>query len=181
VGSFCLSQFVEDPPMQARFFVSYTLLISTLVFSSTLPAEEEKEVIEQGKTVAFEYRLSLDDGTVVESNVDSGQPFEYVQGGGQILPALEAALEGLSENDKKSVKLAAEDAYGPVNAEAFQEVPRDRIPDEALSVGTQLSAPGYEGPIRVHEVKDDSVVLDFNHPLAGQALTFDIRVVSVAD
>jgi FKBP-type peptidyl-prolyl cis-trans isomerase 2 len=165
--------------MQARRFVSHALLtMAVAVFSSAVTAEE-KEVIEEGKTVAFEYRLSLDDGTVVESNVDSGQPFEYVQGGGQILPALEAALEGLSENDTKSVKLAAEDAYGTVNPEAFQEVPRDRIPGEALTVGTQLSAPGYEGPIRVHEVKDETVVLDFNHPLAGQALTFDIRVVSI--
>lgn len=166
--------------MQARLLFP---LMSTcaILFASAVPAEEEKEVIEQGKTVAFEYRLSLEDGTVVESNVDSGQPFEYVQGGGQILPALEAALEGLGENDEKSVKLTAEDAYGPVNPEAFQEVPRDRIPEEAQSVGTQLSAPGYEGPIRVHEVKNETVVLDFNHPLAGQALTFDIRVVSVAE
>lgn len=168
--------------MQAKKVMRHapSILAVTMIFSSTgLAQEEEKEVIEQGKTVAFEYRLSLDDGTVVETNIDSGQPFEYVQGAGQILPALEAALDGMAEDERKSVKLAAEDAYGPVNPEAFQEIPRDRIADEGLVVGAQLSAPGYEGPIRVHEIRDETVVLDFNHPLAGQALTFDIHVLSV--
>jgi FKBP-type peptidyl-prolyl cis-trans isomerase 2 len=158
--------------------VLLTLCIAT-VSCAVLAQQETSEVIENGKMVEFEYRLSLEDGTVVESNFDEGEPIQYVQGGGQILAALESALEGLAENDRKSVRLSAEDAYGVVNPEAFQEVPRDRIPEELLAVGAQLQAPGYDGPIRVHEIRDDIVVLDFNHPLAGQALTFDIRIVSI--
>lgn len=167
--------------MQARHRMRHALLTfaACVGFSTMGLAEEEKEVIEQGKTVAFEYRLSLEDGTVVESNIGSGQPFEYVQGGGQILPALEAALDGLAEDDTKAVELSAEDAYGPVNPEAFQEIPRDRIAEEGLVVGAELSAPGYDGPIRVHEIRDETVVLDFNHPLAGKNLTFEIHVLSV--
>lgn len=135
-------------------------------------------MIDTGKTVGFEYTLSLSDGTVVESNV-GGDAFTYVHGEQQILPALEAELAGLAVDDTKQVTLDPENAYGRVNPEAFQEVPIDRIPEDARVVGTTLSADGYDGPIRVHEVRDDAIVLDFNSPLAGKTLTFDIRVVSL--
>ncbi len=135
-------------------------------------------MIEAGKTVAFEYTLRLDDGSVVQSNKDA-EPLTYVHGESQLLPALERELEGLDVNDRKEIKLAAADAYGEVRDEAFREVPTDQIPESARRVGAQLSAQGYDGPIRVHEVRDETIVLDFNHPLAGQDLTFDIRVVSI--
>lgn len=135
-------------------------------------------MIEPGKTVAFEYTLKLEDGSVVQSNKDS-EPLTYVHGENQILPALEQQLEGLDVDDQKAVTLGPEEAYGDVRPEAFREVPTEQIPEGARREGAQLSAQGYEGPIRVHEVKDETVVLDFNHPLAGKNLTFDIRVVSV--
>lgn len=135
-------------------------------------------MIEAGRTVGFEYTLTLADGSVVQSNKDS-EPLTYVHGDNQILPALERQLEGLQVDERKEVTLAASDAYGDVRPDAFREVPSDQIPQDARRVGAQLSAQGYEGPIRVHEVKDETVVLDFNHPLAGKSLTFDIRVVSI--
>lgn len=135
-------------------------------------------MIEAGKTVAFEYTLRLDDGSVVQTNKGS-EPLTYVHGENQLLPALERELEGLDVNDRKEIRLAAADAYGEVREDAFREVPADQIPEGARRVGAQLTAQGYDGPIRVHEVKGDTVVLDFNHPLAGQDLTFDIRVVSI--
>lgn len=135
-------------------------------------------MIEAGRTVGFEYTLSLEDGSIVQSNKDA-EPLRYVHGGNQILPALERELEGLAVDDRKEVKLDASDAYGEVRPDAFREVPTEQIPEDARRVGAQLSAQGYEGPIRVHEVKNDSVVLDFNHPLAGKSLKFDIRVVSI--
>lgn len=135
-------------------------------------------MIEAGKTVGFEYTLKLDDGSVVQTNKGE-EPLKYVHGENQILPALEQQLEGLDVDEEKNVKLPAEEAYGDVKEEAFQEVPTEQIPEDARRVGAQLSAQGYNGAIRVHEVKDETVVLDFNHPLAGQDLTFDIRVVSI--
>jgi len=132
-----------------------------------------------GKTVGFEYTLKLDDGTVVESNV-GGSAFEFVTGQGQILPKLEESLSELGADDTCSVTLKPEDAYGPVNDDAFREVPIDQIPEPARKVGTQLKADGYIGMIRVHEVRNEHVVLDFNHPLAGETLTFDVRVVAVS-
>jgi FKBP-type peptidyl-prolyl cis-trans isomerase SlyD len=149
------------------------------VFSAGCAQQEVPEVIEDGKTVEFEYSLSLDDGTLIESNVGANEPVRYVHGGGQILPALEAALTGLAENERKVVKLEPEDAYGVVYSEAYREIPRDTVPEELLAVGTQLQVSGYDGPIRVHEIRDDTVVLDLNHPLAGEALNFDIRIVSI--
>ena len=118
-------------------------------------------MIEPGKTVGFEFTLKLEDGSVVQSNKGS-EPLTYVHGQNQILPALEQQLEGLQVDDEKAVKLAAEEAYGDVKEEAFQEVPTEQIPEDARRVGAQLSAQGYEGAIRVAEVKDDTVVLDFN-------------------
>lgn len=135
-------------------------------------------MIESGRTVALEYTLKLDDGSVVQTNKDS-EPLKYTQGENQILPALERELEGMEVDEQKIVELAAEDAYGDVNPEAFKEVPSEQIPEGARRVGARLSAQGYTGTIRVAEIKDDTVVLDFNHPLAGKDLTFDVRVVAI--
>jgi len=148
------------------------------VVSTTGFAQQQDAVVSAGKTVGFEYTLSLSDGTVVESNV-GGDPFTYTQGQGEILPALELALAGLAIDDTKKVTLAPADAYGEVNEAAFQEVPVDQLPEEARVVDTILGAEGYDGPIRVHEVNDEFVILDFNNPLAGKTLTFDVRIVSV--
>jgi FKBP-type peptidyl-prolyl cis-trans isomerase 2 len=153
-------------------------VLGLALLSFTVLAQEEEAVISEGTTVGFEYTLSLSDGTVVESNVD-GDAFTYVQGGQQILPALEAELLGLAVDDTKQVTLAPEDAYGPVNPEAFQEIPIDQIPEDARIVGSILGAEGYDGPIRVHEVREETILLDFNNPLAGKTLTFDIRIVSL--
>lgn len=130
----------------------------------------------------MEYTLKLDDGTVVGTNADD-EPMVYLQGGGQILPALEKALTGLAAGDQKSVKLSAEEGYGAVNPEAFREIDIAQIPEGARKVGALLFAgdaeEGSKQPIRVHEVREKTVVLDFNHPLAGKALNFDIKILSV--
>jgi len=166
-------------PMTRHFTAQRRLVGLALALLSPLGfAQPEDTVISDGKTVGFEYTLSLSDGTVVESNV-GGDAFTYTQGQGQILPALEQALLGLAIEDTKQVTLAPADAYGEVNQEAFQEIPLDQIPEEARVVGTILGAQGYDGPIRVHEVNEEFVILDFNNPLAGKTLTFDIRIVSL--
>ena len=155
-------------------------LVGVLValLSSTGFTQEEEAVVSDGKTVGFEYTLTLTDGTVVESNVGR-DTLKYTQGEGQILPALERELAGLAVDDTKQVTLAPADAYGEVDQGAFQEVPIAQVPEEARVVGTLLGAQGYDGPIRVAEIKEESVILDFNNPLAGKTLTFDIRIVSL--
>ena len=81
--------------------------------------------------------------------------------------------------EEKRVTLSAENAYGEVQEDAFREVPLDRIPPEARHVDALLTVPGRAVTIRVHEIRESTAVLDFNHPLAGQDLTFDIRIMSV--
>ena len=142
---------------------------------------EEKIVIEEGRTVSIEYTLKLDDGTVADTNV-GGDPLVYTQGNGQILPALEKNLEGMTTEDTRSVHLSAAEGYGEVNEELYREVPPEQIPEEAREIGQVLYGQGPNGQpfqVRVHEVREETIVLDFNHPLAGQALNFDIRIVAV--
>ena len=138
-------------------------------------------MIEDGNSVSIEYTLKLDDGSTVDSNVD-GDPLTYTQGSNQILPALEEALLGLEVGDSKQVDLTAEQGYGPIDPRGYQEVEADRVPEDARTVGTMLMAStpdGQQQPIRVHEVRDDMIVLDFNHPLAGEALHFDVKILDV--
>jgi FKBP-type peptidyl-prolyl cis-trans isomerase 2 len=85
-------------------------------------------------------------------------------------------------DEEKSIRLKPEDAYGPINPQGFKEVAKSDIPAAGQKVGAVLSARGTTGEdvvIRVTEVKDDTVVLDFNHPLAGKTLDFDVKVVDI--
>ncbi len=137
--------------------------------------------VEKGKTVSIEYTLTLDSGTQVDSNV-GGAPLKFTHGDPGILPVLQDALVGLSVGESKSVTLAPEQGYGEVRQEAFHEVDAGQVPADAREVGTQLTAQDSQGnqhPIRVHEVRGDKIVLDFNHPLAGETLNFQVKVLAV--
>ena len=138
-------------------------------------------MIEVGRLVSIEYTLTLDDGSTADTNVGE-EPLVYTQGGGEILDALEEALAGLDVDDEKQVRIVAEQGYGPVDPAAFDQVPLEEIPADARHVGTMLvaeDAEGNERSVRVHEVRADGVVLDMNHPLAGQALNFAVRIVAI--
>jgi FKBP-type peptidyl-prolyl cis-trans isomerase SlyD len=132
------------------------------------------------RLMSIEYTLTLDDGRTVDTNV-GGEPLIYREGGEQILPALEAQLVGVDEGQTKQVILVPAEGYGDVDPEKFHEVEIDIIPDDAREVGMMLVSEDEQGrrfPLRVHEVREDMVVLDANHPLAGQTLYFEIKVLS---
>lgn len=139
-------------------------------------------MVDVGKRVSVEYSITLEDGTVVESNVDK-DPLVYVHGENQLFPILEQALAGLKVNDTKTVILPAEDGFGAVNSDAFLEVEPEKVPEEARQVGMLLAtddpASGDEVYVRVHEVRQDKIVLDLNHPLAGKDLSFDVRIIAI--
>ena len=158
-------------------FLARMALLSVIAFATQAVAAGPS--IEKGSTVELEYTLSLrPSGEVVQSNVGDA-PIAYVHGQGMLLPALENALAGRQAEEQFELSLEAADAYGPVNGELFREYPLEQLPEEAREVGVLLSSPEYPGSIRVSEVRDDVVVLDFNHPLAGQDLDFKVRVISV--
>ncbi len=160
-----------------RSTCSMSLLGLLLLAANPVRSADDVIVVENGKQIAFFYELTVD-GEVIDSN-DGREPMVYIQGGGQILPALETELQGMKVNDKKTIKLDAANAYGEVDPAAIQQVPTEQIPEGARQAGAVLQAEGYPGPIRVVEVKDDSTTVDFNHPLAGKALTFDVTIAKI--
>lgn len=138
-------------------------------------------MIETGSQVTLHYTLTLEDGRVVDST-EGRDPLQYEHGDNRLLPAFESALEGLEAGDEKEITLAPEQAYGPVNPEAFTQVPVDAVPEDLRQVDMMLMAQDGEGnqqPVRVHEIEEEHIVLDWNHPLAGQTLYFKLRVVEV--
>lgn len=137
--------------------------------------------VEKGKKVTFHYTLTVDDQVVQSS--EGQEPMSYTHGSGQIIPGLAAEMEGMKAGEEKRVFVAAEDAYGKADTDAFQEVPKTSLPEglepqEEMMLQVRTSE-GREMPVRVSEVKQDSIVIDMNHPLAGKDLQFNVKVVSV--
>ena len=138
-------------------------------------------MIKNGTLVRFEYTLSDENGNVLQSNKGK-EPVTYTHGQNEVIPGLEKGLSGMEVNDEKSFCVEPEEGYGPVDPQAFKEVPKSDIPAAALTVGAALSARGREGEnhvIHVREVKQETVILDFNHPLAGKTLNFDVKVLDI--
>jgi FKBP-type peptidyl-prolyl cis-trans isomerase 2 len=153
--------------------------IFCLLCSPYVAAENQSKItIGAGKVVSLRYTVSLPDGEVVHSNVD-GYPLKYKQGDGKLLPALETALAGMTVGEEASVTLAPEDAYGPVDAAAFKEVPIDQVPEGVREVGAMFAVRGNRGTVRVAEINEETAVLDYNTPLAGKTLTYDIAIVAI--
>jgi peptidylprolyl isomerase len=137
--------------------------------------------IQNGSTVKLEYTLTDEKGALLDTNKDK-DPLVYTHGQGQIIPGLEKALSGLRTGDAKRVVIRPEEAYGPIRPEAFVEIPKARIPEKLQTVGAHLVAQNKDGqPLHafVKEIKEKTIVLDTNHPLAGKALTFDVKVIGV--
>jgi FKBP-type peptidyl-prolyl cis-trans isomerase SlyD len=138
-------------------------------------------MIKKGSVVSFEYTLLDDNGKTIESNKGKS-PVTYTQGQHQIIPGLEKGLSEMEVNEEKSIRLQPEEAYGQVDPKGFKEVPKADVPPEGLKVGVTLTArdpKGEDHVIRVREVKAETVVLDFNHPLAGKTLDFNVKVLGI--
>jgi len=157
-------------------------LMALLVLLAAAPAvAQPNQVIEKGSSVKIEYTLKDDRGAVLDSNAGK-EALAFTQGAQQIIPGLDKALLGMKAGDSKKVTVKPEDAYGPLDPKAQAEVPKDVLPQGAAVVGTRLLASGQDGqprPVTVKAVKDTTVLLDLNHPLAGKTLFFDVKVVSV--
>ncbi|WP_372804796.1 FKBP-type peptidyl-prolyl cis-trans isomerase [Loktanella salsilacus] len=136
----------------------------------------------QGDTVRIHYTGTLNDGTVFDSSTGR-DPLEFEVGSGMIIPGLDVAIPGMTVGDTKTVNIAADQAYGPVNDQARQAVPRADIPaDIPLEVGVQLQMQTPDGqvvPVTVADVNETEVTLDANHPLAGKTLEFEVTVVDI--
>jgi FKBP-type peptidyl-prolyl cis-trans isomerase SlyD len=136
--------------------------------------------VSNGKVISVEYTVKLEDGQVVDTNV-GGNPLTFTQGANQVIPGVESAVEGMEVGQAKQAVLSPTEGYGDADPNAFAEVPKDKLPRE-IEVGTQLhgkDASGREIRPIVSAIKDETVLLDFNHPLAGKTLHFDLKVVNI--
>ena len=143
--------------------------------------QTEPHIVAEGMVVSVAYVLTVDGEEV--SRMTAEEPMEYLHGYQEIVPGLEAALAGKKIGDTFTVTLSPAEGYGEYDAENFEEIDRGDIPfSEELEVGTDLEVEDEEGNTylaTVTEIRNDSVVLDFNHPLAGKSLTYDVEVTDI--
>lgn len=138
--------------------------------------------ISENSTVTVNYTGRLEDGSIFDSSLTEGrEPLVATLGQGQLIRGFEQGLLEMQVGDKKTVEIESVDAYGDVNEGMVQEVPKDRVPQE-VEVGHVLQTETPMGIVNfnVLEVKEETVVLDANHPLAGKKLIFDLEIVGIA-
>jgi len=139
---------------------------------------------EENSVVGIEYELTeAGKNEVLDSN-KGGAPLEFVMGKGQIIPGLEKGLVGMKEGDTADILVKAEDAYGLRDDEAIQKLPKEQFEGIELQKGMQLYGQGQQGEtiqVTVVDFDDKEVTVDFNHPLAGKDLMFNVKVVSERD
>ena len=141
------------------------------------------EKVSNGLFVSVDYKGTLQDGQVFDTS-EGRQPLEVQMGQGQLIKGFENALMGMALNEKKTFTLTPEEAYGPVDEERthtfpLADVPAGMDPQVGQTVGL-TTQDGRQIPARIVALKDEGVTVDFNHPLAGEALTFDIEVVGIS-
>ena len=138
-------------------------------------------IAENGKNVKVHYKGTLQDGTVFDSWKERNQTMDFQLGGGQLLPDFENAVVGMNVGQTKSFNIPK--AYGDINPEAIFKVPKDSFPQELnLEVGQRLGGTNENGqPIMavVRAIEDDGILMDHNHPLAGEDLNFEVELMEV--
>lgn len=137
--------------------------------------------VETNSTVTVHYTGKFEDGSIFDtSHLEGRTPLTAKLGEGALIPGFESGLIGMSVGDQKTVEIDPNMAYGEINPELIGEVTKDKVPSEVES-GHMLQTMTPNGPmnVRVVEVKEDTVILDANHPLAGKKLIFDLELISV--
>jgi len=138
--------------------------------------------VQKGDTVRVEYKGTLDDGTVFDSS-EGRDPIEFKVGSGQIIRGFDEAVIGMKKGEEKKIHLEPKEAYGENNTQLLKKIarkvlPQDREPAVGMVIGMQR-ADGRQFEARIKEVSDTEVTIDLNHPLAGKALNFAIKIVEI--
>lgn len=136
----------------------------------------------KGNSVKVHYTGKLKDGTVFDSSKDR-EPLEFTLGEGMMIAGFENAVVGMQPGDKKIAEMPVDEAYGQPREDMLIEIEKAQVPEDIKpEVGMQLSMSNAEGqpvPVKIAEVKDSTIILDANHPLAGQDLVFELELVEV--
>lgn len=136
--------------------------------------------VDSGTTVTLHFSLGLENGHVVDSNFETS-PATFTVGDGNLLAGFESPLMGLVDGDEREFSILPENAFGQHNPQNVQAVERSNFEDGELELGTMFSFQNGDGelPGVVIEVQDNEVMVDFNHPLAGQTILFKVKIISV--
>lgn len=138
--------------------------------------------VKANDTVRVHYTGKLTDGRVFDSSLER-EPLEFTMGKGQLIPGFEKGVLDMKVNEKKTVNIPVAEAYGEPRPELIQEVSKDQLPEEIkpeVGMGLVSKSPdGQEMNLVVKEVKEESIVVDANHPLAGEDLIFDLEVIEI--
>lgn len=136
----------------------------------------------QGDTVKVHYTGKLEDGRVFDSS-RKREPLQFTLGEGKIIPGFEVAVAGMGEGERKTIKLPPEEAYGPRRKEMVAEIGRDKMPEGVepqVGQSLQVTNPGGQRlTALIVDVRDDVIVIDGNHPLAGKVLIFEIELLKI--
>ena len=140
--------------------------------------------IPHNKFVKINFTLKNAAGEILDSSVGN-EPFTFISGKNNVIPGLEVAMEGMLIGSKKSVVIEPSHAYGEIDAAAFQIVKKNQFPEGSeLNIGDEFVANANDGvklPFTIKEINGDDVTLDFNHPLAGETLFFEIELLEIRD
>jgi len=138
--------------------------------------------VKSGDTVKVHYHGKLADGTTFDSS-EGREPLEFEVGSGSVITGFDSGVTGMTVGEKKTVTIPVDEAYGQKQEDLYMEFPRDRFPADVIpEAGMQLNMSNGQGqdfPVIIKEVNEDSVILDANHPLAGEDLTFDLELVEI--
>jgi len=138
--------------------------------------------VQGNENVKLHYTGKLNDGQVFDSSAER-EPLEVKLGEGRLIPGFEKGLVDMKVNEKKTITIPKEEAYGEVQKELFQKIPNENLPQEIkpeVGMGLVSKNPdGSERQLRVADVKEDFIIVDANHPLAGQDLTFDLELLEI--
>ena len=139
--------------------------------------------VKENDTVKVHYTGKLKNGQVFDSSLER-EPLEVTIGQGMLIPGFEKAIIGMEPNEKKTIEISKSEAYGEVQEELFHEVSKEQLPPEIKpELGMRLSSQdntGREHSFTITEVKEESIIVDGNHPLAGQDLIFELELVEIA-
>lgn len=160
------------PPQKLTF--ANQLGLRPLIFSM--------EEVKNNDNISLHYTGTLNNGERFDSS-EGREPLSFEVGAGQVIPGFDKAVVGMKVNEQKKFTIPAAEAYGDLNEELVYEIPKDSIPadlnpEKGQRLVSNLSD-GRQIPVTVTEVREETIMLDANHPLAGEDLTFDITIVSI--
>ena len=166
--------------LKISLFIVLSLIFTNVFAYAEEAAKSNDQIIDTGKKVKINFTMKSE-GEILETT-EGKTPFEFTYGENPMIPGLQEVLKGLKAGDKKQLSLTPENAFGYADPKAIVEFPKSKFKEKDLEAGMILNGQGQGGvPLRgvIKEVKADTIVLDFNHPLAGKNLDLDLEVIEV--